>query len=61
MLKVTVPPAVPPAQLTVAVKVTAWPAGAGFCEEASATLVPAAVTTWVSTAEVAAAQWASPP
>ena len=38
-LNVTVPVGVPPVPVTVAVKVTGWPALLGFCEEVSVVCV----------------------
>lgn len=48
------------ALVTVAVKVTGWPAVAGFNEEVTVVLVGAMVTLCVSAAEVLAAKLASP-
>ena len=62
-LKVTVPVGVPPAPLTVAVKVTAWPPFAGLAEEVTAvfvTVVPGSLTVCVSAAEVEVAKFESP-
>ena len=60
-LKVTVPVGVPGEVLaTVAVKVTDWPAVDGFNEEARVVVVGAALTVWMSAAEVLVAKVVSP-
>ena len=64
-LKVTVPVgAVPAPELTVAVKVTAWPKTEGLgVEAASAVVVTVAawLTAWLSAVEVLAVKLLSPP
>ena len=61
-LKVTVSPAVEkPLQVTVALKVTDWPAVDGLTLDIRAVLVVTVVTTWARTGEVDAPQLASPP
>lgn len=54
--KVTVPVGVavvpPDVDVMVAVKVTDWPTGAGFKDEASKVASVARVTTWLNTVEV---------
>jgi hypothetical protein len=61
-LNATVPVGVvEPLAVTVAVKVTEEPTAAGFALDASAVVVPACSTVWVSTAEVLPALLASPP
>ena len=59
--KVTVPDGVPApgaTAVTVAVKVTGWPETDGLALEASAVLVEARFTTWLTAAEVEAAKLA---
>ena len=61
--KVTVPVGVPePGGLavTVAVKVTLWPATEGLTEELSAVVVASWLMVWVSVAEVLVRKLASP-
>lgn len=59
-LNVTVPVGTPPEEVTVAVKVTAWPEADGFGEELSDSAVRALVTTCFSTGEVLALYAPSP-
>ena len=55
-VKVTVPLEMPEPGVTVAVKVTAWPAVDGFALDASAVPVGATVTVWMSGALVTGAK-----
>src|SRR5215472_8610930 len=48
--KVTVPVGVPAGELTAAVKVTAWPVPAGFCDDVTATVGVAGLTVSVTEA-----------
>ena len=49
--KATVPVGIPPLPLTVALKVTTFPANAGFCDELNV-VVLGLIILWESTAEV---------
>ena len=63
-LNVTVPPGIPlpgATGLTVAVNVTGWPDTDGVTEEPTATVVPAALTVWLSAEEVLELKLVSPP
>ena len=59
-LNVTVPAGVPPALVTVAVKVTGCPGALGFTDDVTATAVAVWLTDWVNTDEVLDALLASP-
>jgi hypothetical protein len=54
--KFTVPPGVPPDEVTVAVKVTDWPNVEGFGLEVNAVEVEAGLTTWDTALDVLAAK-----
>jgi hypothetical protein len=61
--KKTVPVGVrgdPSDAVTVAVRVSGWPARAGFADELSTVLVDAWTIRWLRTGEVLAAQFGSP-
>ena len=57
---VTVPDGVPPAELTIAVKVTDWPNNDGFTEELTVVELFALLTVWAMAAEVLALKLLSP-
>jgi hypothetical protein len=57
---VTEPVGVPPAPVTVAVKVTDWPPMRGLSEEVTAVVLDLVLTTCVTTDEVLAAKFVSP-